>query len=219
MKQCDAFQQIIDRPVDRDPQQRYELSAHLAGCRQCREYAAAAEQAMTILAPLHARVSLPSEQVIDRVRQHHRSKRRQATIALAAAALALPALLWFVYLGSPIAAVIVAAWLLLLGWRGWRSARKARSFDLRPDGNTDDLLGSWRRELAWRVRTIIVLGPYMALETLLITGLFLAEGSIGPGIIAVGLLAVGVLGFIAHQFLIRLPELLREQALIADVDR
>jgi predicted anti-sigma-YlaC factor YlaD len=219
MKQCDVFQQMIDRPADRNAQQRAELSAHLAGCRPCREYAAAAEQAMAVLAPLQARLSLPPERAIGLVRQHHRRKRRQAALALAAAALALPALLWFVYMDAPIAAAVVAAWLCLLGWRAWRSARKARSFDLRPGANTDDLLAGWRRELAWRVRTIVVLGPYMALETVVIAALFLAEGSIGPGIVAVGMLAIGVLGFIGHQWLVRLPALRREQALIADAGR
>jgi hypothetical protein len=220
MKHCDAFQQLIDGQVDHDAQQRAELSAHLAGCCHCREYAAAAAQAMALLAPLQARLSLPPAQAIDRVRQHHRRKRRQATIAFAAAALALPALLWFAYMGgAPIAAIVVAAWLFLLGWRGWRSARKARSFDLQPDSSMDDLLASWRHELDWRVRTIVVLGPYMAIETLLIAGVFLIEGSIGPGIVAVGLLAMGVLGFIGHQFLVSLPALRREQALIADAWR
>lgn len=216
MKHCDEFQQTIDLQVQRDARQSVWLSAHLEGCPQCSEYAAAAEQATTLLAPLRARLSLPPKLALDLLRQHHRSKRRQVTIAFAAAALVLPALLWFVYLGAPIAATIVAAWLLLLGWRGLRSARKARSFDLRADASMDGLLANWQHELAWRVRTIVVLGPYMALETLLIAGLFLAEGSIGPGIAAVGLLAVGVLGFIGHQILIRLPELRREQALIAD---
>ncbi len=219
MKHCDAFQQMIDRPVDLDAQQRAELSAHLAVCRQCSEYSAAAEQARGVLAPIHARLSLTPEQAIDRVRQHHRRKRRQARIAFTAAALALPALLWFVYLGDPIASIIVAAWFLLLGWRAWSSARKARAFDLRPGNRSDGLLDSWRHELAWRVRTIVVLGPYMALETLLIAGLFLAEGSTGPGLVVVGLLAVCVLGFVGHQFLVRLPALRREQALIADPSR
>jgi hypothetical protein len=219
MKRCEAFQQMIDRPTDHDAQQHAELSAHLAGCHQCREYAAAAEQAMTVLAPLQARLSLPPEHAIGLVRQHHRRKRRQATIAFAAAALVLPALLWFVYIGAPIASAVVAAWLLLLGWRGWRSAGRARSFELRPDQNPGDLLASWRRELAWRERAIVVFGPYMALETLVIAGLFIAEGSIGPGLVAVGLLALGVLGFIGHQLLVRLPALRREQALIADAGR
>jgi hypothetical protein len=219
MKRCDAFQQLIDRPAECDAPQRAELSAHLAGCRPCSEYAAAAEQTMALLAPLQARLLLPPGQAIDRVRQQHRRRRRQAAIAFAAAALALPALLWFMYLGHPIGSAVVAAWLLLLGWRGWSSARRARSFDLRRGSSVDDLLVSWRHELAWRVRTIVVLGPYMALETLLVAAVFLIEGSIGPGIVVVGLVAAGVLGFIGHQFLVGLPALRREQALIADAGR
>jgi hypothetical protein len=219
MKRCDAFQQLIDRPAECDAPQRAELSAHLAGCRPCSEYAAAAEQTMALLAPLQARLSLPPEHAIGLVRQHQRRKGKQAAIAGAAAALIVPALLWFAFMGAPVASAVVAAWLLLLGWRAWASARKARSFAPSPDRDTDDLLASWRGELAWRVRTIVVLGPYMALETLLVAAVFLIEGSIGPGIVVVGLVAAGVLGFIGHQFLVGLPALRREQALIADAGR
>jgi len=216
MKQCDRFQQIIDRPANFDAEQRTELAAHLAGCHECTEYAAAAEQAIALLAPLRGSLSLPPAKLIDQLRRHQRQKRLQGTIAFVASGLALPALLWFVYVGAPIASVIIAAWLLLLGFRGWTSVRKARSFELRPGWSADDLLSSWRHELAWRVRTIVVLGSYMALETLLIVAVFVVEGSIGPGTVAVGMLGVGLLGFIGHQFLVRLPALRREQALIAD---
>ena len=212
MKQCKDFEQMIDDPARLGGQPPRELIRHLEGCPQCTEYMRRADQVMALLRPLQLRLSVTSERAYDRLRDHRRQKRQQMSIALAGGACATIGVLWFLHRGDPWASLILAAWVVLLGWRVWRVSRKAQLFAV----IDEDLFATWRHELDWRIRTIRFGGVWLGLETLVIVSVFVREGDFGLRTAVAVLAALCVLGYIIQQFLITLPRLRRERRWIAE---
>lgn len=218
MTTCQEFQALIDLAGPATEPPRESLDRHLQACAACRDYQLQAARVARLLGVAPAAVE---PHALDRIHRRLRADavaaRRQSAIALTGGLLALFAMVWFATLGTGtlVGMVILAAWVLLLGWRAQRASRRALQFLAASTHPTGDLFSIWQAELAWRIRAIRWGGPWLLLECSLISSAVILQTDTADVRLLVFLLAaLATVGLVIQQLLIELPALRREARLL-----
>ena len=217
MTTCMQIRESIDRrePGEKEPP---EITRHVATCRECAEYRAAADATASLLRELKTclATSAGTDRAFEAFSARLRQSRRQAFFAIAGGTVAALAAVAIAARGdlTAVGALLFLLFIALCAFYVWWSSRDRTRWN--PMGRTvDNFFGDWKAVLARRIRLTTIIASVVAAE-IAIGGLLLLlrdpglQGDGAPIFLGLGLVAgVGVL----YTFLLELPELKKELAL------